>query len=127
MDVGIQTGPDPVCDYEPTKKRGFNLDIQKWVDSAPNGGRKAMRRDSRGFVQTMLEKEKRDELQDEDPWHADEIVALNDERLSKVWGCWEENEGLFHILVDASKRDLLVCKKKLEHPRVKDLIVLSVD
>ena len=63
-------------------------------------------------------------------------MALNDERLRKEWLCWkqlktledpEAKEGLFHIPVDASKRDLSVRKEKGEHPRVKNLIVLSVD
>ena len=46
----------------------------------------------------------------DDRFHADHAVVLNDERLRKEWVCWEDNEGLFHIPLDA--RETSRCARK---------------
>lgn len=117
-----------------TEERRFNVDVQNWLQSAPNGGRKCIEQDSKGFVQVMLEKAEK-ESQPKGLWHADQVMALNDERLRKEWIRWDKlktlegfdaKEELFHIQVNTSERDLSVCQR-WDSPQVKDLIVLSVD
>ena len=116
------------------RERRFNVDVEKWFQSAPNGGRKGIKQDSKGFVQVMLERvDQESQLQEQ--WHADQVMAMNDERLRRAWIRWEKSktlggldvkEELFHVQVNTSKRDL--SKYQMwEHPLVKDLTVLSVD
>lgn len=111
------------------------LTIEDFIKGDPKAGRLAHKQVIQGFVAGLLEKE-RQELTVLDVHLTAEFMAMNDDRLRAEWDAWEqkrpvdnevsdemENEGLFQVPINASKRGgrVSVCGVDWEHPLPKDL------